>query len=802
MEKNIFRKKTAALIIFFFFIVASFIPSVSGSTAELEDKQSVKSQKNVEDQKGVLVTCYNFGLSEQSSKEIKVPYCEVEELFTKISDYSIEIARDPQSQETQQLYQEIIRLAGEQNLLHTYMSNESPQIGFNSFFNSRAAEITQSPILQNKASAFFCNFATTGTGSQFPIIIFPRLIPIIQLPIPRAFLRWTATEGITSCGGLLSGKGFIAYGQQKGLALGFWGIGFSVFLPPIMQYGFIGYALYARVDAEVIELWPPNSLPAISQISPGDGETNVPLSLSDLQFHISDFDGDLMSYMVTTTPDIGSGSGNLKKDGVYSIPISGLEGLTEYSWHIEVSDGMDTTIDDFTFITEAIAPIVSNPSPHDDERYVPADLSHLSFHLKDFQGDPMDYTVETIPNIGSDSGSGVGEGTYTVPVSGLDYSLECTWYVNATDGEHQTNKIFHFQIEHKMTFDPFTEGWQYRKEITIDHTRVDGDLLNFPVLISITDVDLRDKAQDDGDDILFMDGAGIANRCYHEIESYDYSSGEIVVWVSVESLSSIEDTIIFMYYGNTICYNQHAPELVLDSSYMGVWHFIGPSGKLYDSTFHNNDGAIYGATWTTGISGYALDFDEQGDYVDVGDVSSLSITGDISISTWIKTDEVQCGVIVNKFDIANPDNGYCLTMGKLYIPDDTLSFYIAKDSSVFDVDYDYFTTSEGFADGFWHYVVATYTPDGSSRPHIWVDGEEAEGSASGSPQSSIGASPGYPFRIAAYSQPDTPSVPFDGTIDEVRISNINRNAEWISTEYNNQNDPSSFMDIGPEVSPP
>ena len=58
-------------------------------------------------QEDVLVTCYNFGLSEQLSKEIKVPYCEVEELFTKISDYSIEIARDSRSEETQQLYQKI-----------------------------------------------------------------------------------------------------------------------------------------------------------------------------------------------------------------------------------------------------------------------------------------------------------------------------------------------------------------------------------------------------------------------------------------------------------------------------------------------------------------------------------------------------------------------------------------------------------------------------------------------------------------------------------------------------------------------
>ena len=37
-----------------------------------------------------------------------------------------------------------------------------------------------------------------------------------------------------------------------------------------------------------------------------------------------------------------------------------------------------------------------------------------------------------------------------------------------------------------------------------------------------------------------------------------------------------------------------------------------------------------------------------------------------------------------------------------------------------------------------------------------------------------------------------------GMMDEIRISNTNRNAEWISTEYNNQNNPNSFYIVGPE----
>jgi len=553
MEKNIFIKKAIAFIIITLFIAASFIPSISGNVTEFDKKQSIKSQKQVNDQEEVLVTCYNFGLSEQSSKEIKVPYCEVEELFTKISDYSIEIARDPQSEETQQLQKEIINLANDNNLLPSSISVESFWSNIKPFFNAKSSNGILFSTLQNKASAFFCNFATTGTGSQFPIIILPRLIPILLIPIPRVFLRWSATEGITSCGGLLSGKGFIAYGQQKGLALGFWGIGFSVFLPPIMQYGFIGYALYARADAEVIELWPPNNLPTISQINPGDGEIDVSLSLSKLQFHISDFDGDLMSYTVTTTPDIGSGSGNLKPDGVYSVPISGLEGLTEYSWHIEVTDGIDTTIDDFTFTTEAIAPIISDPFPKDGSRHTSVDLSHLSFHLKDFQGDPMDYTVETSPDIGSGSEAGVGDGIYTVSVNSLDFDTEYTWYVNVTDGAHWTYKVFHFRT--RLEPGPWwDEIWSYRKYLGIMDASSDCQIVlqiwkedghNNP---ENENIDCEDHCNENFSDIRFVTFDGV--ECEHWIEKTGINCGDhyAIIWVK---LPSSDDEELYLYYGNT-----------------------------------------------------------------------------------------------------------------------------------------------------------------------------------------------------------------------------------------------------------
>lgn len=60
-------------------------------------------------------------------------------------------------------------------------------------------------------------------------------------------------------------------------------------------------------------------------------------------------------------------------------------------------------------------------------------------------------------------------------------------------------------------------GWQARKPIEIDHTKVVADLTDFPLLISITGTDLAADAQDDGDDIVFTDDSNSV-KYDHEIE--------------------------------------------------------------------------------------------------------------------------------------------------------------------------------------------------------------------------------------------------------------------------------------------
>ena len=88
----------------------------------------------------------------------------------------------------------------------------------------------------------------------------------------------------------------------------------------------------------------------------------------------------------------------------------------------------------------------------------------------------MDYTVETSPDIGSGSDTGVGDGTYTIPITGLVFDTDYTWYVNVTDGEHWMYKEFHFKT--RLAPGPWwDDSWPYRKYLGImddGFTSLDG----------------------------------------------------------------------------------------------------------------------------------------------------------------------------------------------------------------------------------------------------------------------------------------------------------------------------------------
>ena len=99
--------------------------------------------------------------------------------------------------------------------------------------------------------------------------------------------------------------------------------------------------------------------------------------------------------------------------------------------------------------------------------------------------------------------------------------------------------------------DWYNDSWEFRKNITLSlntATGVDSDLTDFPALVSITDLEIFEKTNEtDLKDIIFTASDG-TTKLAHEIERYDSSTGEVIAWVKIPTLSASATTDIYIYY--------------------------------------------------------------------------------------------------------------------------------------------------------------------------------------------------------------------------------------------------------------
>jgi len=131
----------------------------------------------------------------------------------------------------------------------------------------------------------------------------------------------------------------------------------------------------------------------------------------------------------------------------------------------------------------------------------------------------------------------------------------------------------------------WNENWSYYRKITIDHNKIDKDLINFPVLVKIGST-IAEKS-DDGKSIRFI-GNDNTTELYYEIEEWN-NSEDSYVWVNISFISSTSNTSFLMYYNNSKALDNQHPEKVWDSNFTLVQHLDETTGIHYDSTTNNND---------------------------------------------------------------------------------------------------------------------------------------------------------------------------------------------------------------------
>ncbi|MZQ48387.1 MAG: DUF2341 domain-containing protein, partial [Bacteroidales bacterium] len=346
---------------------------------------------------------------------------------------------------------------------------------------------------------------------------------------------------------------------------------------------------------------------------------------------------------------------------------------------------------------------------------------------------------------------------------------------------------------------PWQAGYAYCKKITIQASQIEisgfGPHNNFPVLIDITDNDLRTCSYGgymenaSGYDIRFTTYLGI--RLYHDIEGYDPISGRLTAWVRIPSLSKI-NTDIFLFFGNPSISSNSSSSATWSSNYKAVWHFNNSIANASAFPLVSSD---FGSTSTTGKILEGRNFIRTShQYISVNYNDALDFNDAITVSAWINlvTNDIDQKIFSNQNNISG---GYKLgiyTDGKVEFEIRTSDNHPYLNRSA--PDGTILSTST------WYYVVGvysnsedyirTYVNGGLDRP--MVTDKTAGLTGSGNP--AIGRE--------TWNDPSTFDGKFNGIIDELRVQNIARDAGWIKTEFNNQSSPSTFYTVGPTASNP
>ncbi|OHB60136.1 MAG: hypothetical protein A2168_07545 [Planctomycetes bacterium RBG_13_50_24] len=206
---------------------------------------------------------------------------------------------------------------------------------------------------------------------------------------------------------------------------------------------------------------------------------------------------------------------------------------------------------------------------------------------------------------------------------------------------------------------------------------------------------------------------------------------------------------------------------------VGFWKFDeGSGGTAADSSGSNLHGTIAGnPAWIDGPNGKALKFDGDGDYVDLGNDSSLNMTAQITVAAWIKVDAFDCEwqAIITKGDGSwrlqrnGTKSSIEFACTGAFVPN-------ALVGSLFG--------TVGVNDSRWHHIAGTY--DGS-KICLYVDGRiDISSEAAGSIEVND-----YNLFIGANAQ--KPNRNFKGSIDDVRIYSYALSAEEVQVVSARQN---------------
>ncbi len=215
--------------------------------------------------------------------------------------------------------------------------------------------------------------------------------------------------------------------------------------------------------------------------------------------------------------------------------------------------------------------------------------------------------------------------------------------------------------------------------------------------------------------------------------------------------------------------------IVLDwNATLALWlTFDSITGSsISDQSSQSNDGIIAGAPYESeGMYGHGLTFDGIDDYVNITDADSLTCANALTLETWVRfTQKPSAG------------NYYPIIKKRRGSSDSYQLFIDSNGHSLFTIDTGTDVYSQGttdLSDGFWHHIAGTWN---GSLLRLFVDGKEEDSDAKTGTLSDTADNVviGYGTSLASAF------VPFNGSLDEVRIACRALSAKEVNASMNAQ----------------
>lgn len=331
-------------------------------------------------------------------------------------------------------------------------------------------------------------------------------------------------------------------------------------------------------------------------------------------------------------------------------------------------------------------------------------------------------------------------------------------------------------------------AYSYSAAVTIKAAQVPNtDQTNFPLLFAgwypyLATVANGGQVQNaNGYDIIFTSDSGGTSPLSWEIDKYS-ADGTVAFWIKIPTLSHTTNTVIYMFWGNaSISTFQSTASATWDTTFEAVYHFgDGATLSLSDSTSNGNtltnSNVTAGAPWMNGggasFNGSSAKLTASG--------SSLNSWTDQTISFWMRanTGMAQFARIIEK----GSNNEWALIFNNAANSNLVAGQLGSSTAVVTSVTH----LADSTAGVGWYKIDVTITNAGVMT--LYVNGA-SNASATGTNTATRTNS----LTIGNYGGGG--SFWFSGLLDELRIANVAKSADWILASFRNQFQPNDFYSV-------